>query len=245
MAPNVVVHPKQPYFGVPLFLLFSSVVGGLVQLFGPNKEETDARAKQMALFMKQTISQAFSQTLDLGAGGFASGLNVLLQHATLFLQAAGIQVGLPVNNVTPEGVISVAQWVLVLLICYGMITIAFLLVTFLLRWLWRLLKVGVALACFGLILNDHSVGKETVAIRLVCLGCVCIILSIRPRKDWTMAARNVNPEQQVKLLENRVREMEKWRKRCVILSCCLIGLLCFVVFVVFRVYTVISNSKAL
>uniref|UniRef100_A0A8C4GZ16 Uncharacterized protein n=1 Tax=Dicentrarchus labrax TaxID=13489 RepID=A0A8C4GZ16_DICLA len=125
-------------------------------------------------------------------------------------------VGLPVNNVTPEGVISVAQWVLVLLICYGMITIAFLLVTFLLRWLWRLLKVGVALACFGLILNDHSVGKETVAIRLVCLGCVCIILSIRPRKDWTMAARNVNPEQQVKLLENRVREMEKWRKRCVI-----------------------------
>ncbi len=154
-------------------------------------------------------------------------------------------VGLPVTTVTPEGVISVAQWVLLILICYGVIALAYLLVTFFLRCLWWLLKVVVALACFGLILNDHSVGTETKAVRLLCLGSVCILLSIRPWRNRTMAARIVYLEKQVKILENRLREMARWKRRYAILSCFLAGLLFFVFFIVFRVYYVISNSKTL
>lgn len=148
-------------------------------------------------------------------------------------------VGLPVNPVTPEGVIFVAQWVFLLLICYGVITLAFLLVTFFLRCLWWLLKVGVALACFGLILNDHSVDIKTMVFRLLSLGCVCLLLSIRPWK----AAKIVHLDEKVKILENRVREMDRWKRKCTILSCC--GILCFGIFVVFVFCTVISNSKKL
>lgn len=142
---------------------------------------------------------------------------------------------------TPEGVDLVAQWVLLLLICYGVIAITFYLATFLLRWLWWLLKVGVALACFGLILKDHHVGIETTAMRLVCLGGVCILTSIKPWKDRAMAAKTVHLEEQLKILEYRGREMEGWRRRFITLSCCVIGFLCLVFFIVFRIYIVMSN----
>lgn len=142
---------------------------------------------------------------------------------------------------TPEGVDLVAQWVLLLLICYGVIAITFYLATFLLRWPWWLLKVGVALACFGLILKDHHVGIETTAMRLVCLGGVCILTSIKPWKDRAMAAKTVHLEEQLKILEYRGREMEGWRRRFITLSCCVIGFLCLVFFIVFRIYIVMSN----
>ncbi|XP_044048454.1 uncharacterized protein LOC122874527 [Siniperca chuatsi] len=239
MASDVVVRPKKTNFDLTLCecLLLVSVmmISALVNLFVDEKAEEERR-KQRVLSMKQVLGAV--------AGSLASGLNVLLQYVTHFLQAAGIQVGLPINTVTPEGVIFVAQWVLLLLICYVVITLAFQLVTFFLRWIRWLLKLGVVLACFGLILKDHSVGTETMAIRLVCLGCICILLSIRPWKDRTMAARIVHLEEQVKILENRLREMERWRRRCVILSCCLIGLLCFVVFIVFIVIMLIVISSS-
>lgn len=127
------------------------------------------------------------------------------------------------HTVTPEGVIFVAQWVLLLLICYGLIALAFRLVTFILRWLWWVLKVGLALACFGLIMSNHSVDTGTMVIRLVCLGCVCILMSILQWEDRTMAARNAHLEKQMKILEKQVIEMGRWRRRCAILSCCLIG----------------------
>lgn len=139
---------------------------------------------------------------------------------------------------TPEGVIFVAQWVLLLLIGYGVIYVVFRLVTLFLRWLGWLLKVGVAFACFGLILNGHSV--ETV----VCLGYLCILLGIRLWKNHTMAARIVYLEEKVKVLENQVIMIKIWRRRCMILSCCLIGLVSFVVLILFGVYIVISNSNA-
>lgn len=150
--------------------------------------------------------------------------------------------GFAVNPVTPEGVISVVKWIFLLLICYGVIALAYVLVTFFLRCLWWLLKVVVALACFGLILNDDSVDTTTMVFRLLCLGCVCIVLSIRLLKDRISAARMVHLEKQVKILENQVRQMDKWRRRCMIVSCCLIGILCFIVFIICRVYIVISNS---
>eukprot|EP00064_Thunnus_orientalis_P003070 superscaffoldBa00000243_g3078 len=150
-----------------------------------DKTAAEERRKEMVLSMQQ----AFFQCLDVVAGSLARGLNVPSQYVTHFLQAAGIQVSLPVYTVTPEGVIFVAQWVLLLLIGYGVIYVVFRLVTLFLRWLGWLLKVGVAFACFGLILNGHSV--ETV----VCLGYLCILLGIRLWKNHTMAARIVYLEE--------------------------------------------------
>lgn len=129
---------------------------------------------------------------------------------------------LPSNTVTPQGIILVAQWVFLLFVCYKVIAIAFQLVTFLLRWLWRLLTVGVALACFTLILNADSVGTETKAIRLLGLSCVWILFSIQPRRDQTMDATSFHLKELIKILQDQVSEMERWRRRSAILSCCLV-----------------------
>nr|XP_046250654.1 uncharacterized protein LOC124062151 [Scatophagus argus] len=218
----MVVHPKQLY----LILLGFFVLCVLVNLFVEEKATEESRKQREVLCMQQNLYQAYTQALDVVAGHLACGLNVLLQYITHFLWAAGIKVSLPVNAVTPEGVIFAAQWILLPLICYRMITSALLLVTLFLKWLWWLLKVGVALACFELILNGFSVGMKVTAFRLLCLVCVCI-LDIILRKDLTKSARLVHLEECVKLLENQNRELKQWRRRCVFLSCCLIVLLCF------------------
>lgn len=238
MASNVAAHAKQPgLVFLSFFVLIISIISLPFLLFIDNEAQEEER-KQRVHALKQTFFQAFSWVLDVVAGNVAGALNVFLQYVTHFLQATGIQVGLPVNPVTPEGVIFVAQWVFLLLTCYGLITLAFLLVTFFLRCLWWLLKVGMALACFGLILNDHSVDMKTMVFRLLSLGCICLLLSIRPWK----AATIVHLDEHVKILENRVRETDRWKRKCTILSC---GILCFGIFVVFVFCTVIFNSKKL
>lgn len=117
---------------------------------------------------------------------------------------------LPVNKVTPEGVIFVTHWVLVALIGYWLISLAFQLVTSTLRRALWLLKLGVAFACFGIILSDHSVGTETMAIRLAVLVCVCVLLGVRTTKGGNKMDKTTHLEEQVKILERRVREMERW-----------------------------------
>ncbi|CAK6976120.1 transmembrane protein 109 [Scomber scombrus] len=159
-----------------------------------------------------SVKKAFSQVLGVIAGSLASGLNVLLQYITHFLQAAGLQVGFPIHKVTPEGLIFVAQWVLVALIGYLLISFAFrMVVSTLSRALW-LLKVGFALACFGWILSDHSVGTETMAVRLAVLVCVCVALGVGTVKGSNVEDRTAHLTEQVKILERRLREMERWRR---------------------------------
>ncbi|KAF7645943.1 hypothetical protein LDENG_00195850 [Lucifuga dentata] len=159
-----------------------------------------------------SVQKAFSQVLGVLAGSLAGGLNVLLQYVTHFLQAAGIQVVLPVNRVTPEGVVFVTQWLLLALIGYWLVSLAFRLVGSALRRALWLLKLGVALSCFGFILSDHSVGTETMAIRLVVLVCVCVLLGVGATRGGTAADNTAHLEAQVKILERRVREVERWRR---------------------------------
>ncbi|XP_071755139.2 voltage-gated monoatomic cation channel TMEM109 isoform X1 [Centroberyx gerrardi] len=159
-----------------------------------------------------SVQKAFSQVLGVLAGGLASGLNVLSDYLTHFMQAAGIDVAFPISSVTPDGVIFVAQWVLLALIGYWLISLAFRLVASTLRRALWLLKLGVALACFGLILSDRSVGPDTIAIRLAALVCVCVLLGIGPSKGGTAPDKTAHLEEQVKILERRLREMERWRR---------------------------------
>ncbi|XP_070845846.1 voltage-gated monoatomic cation channel TMEM109 isoform X1 [Chaetodon trifascialis] len=159
-----------------------------------------------------TVQKAFSQTLAVVAESLAGSLTVLLQCISQFLQGAGIlQVGFHINKVTPEGVIFVSLWVLVALIGYWLLSLAFRLVASTLRQALWLLKVSIALVCFGLILRDHSVNTETIVIRLTVLVSVCILLGVGTSRDSNAADKTARLEEQVKILERRLREMERWR----------------------------------
>lgn len=160
-----------------------------------------------------SVQKAFSQVLGVVAEGLAEGLNVLLQYTSSFLQAAGIQEGRPVHKVTPEGVVFVAQWVLVALIGYWLVSLVLRLVASALRRALWLLKVSVALACFGLILSDHRVGTETMAVRLAVLVLVCVVLGVgTPRASDAAADKTARLEEQIKVLERRLRQMETWTR---------------------------------
>lgn len=121
-------------------------------------------------------------------------------------------VALPLSTVTPDGVIFVAQWVLLALIGYWLISLAFRLVASTLRRALWLVKVAVAVASFGLILSDHSVGTETMAVRLAVLVCVCVLFGVGPSRGGTVADKTTHLEEQVRILERRLREMERWRR---------------------------------
>ncbi|XP_022074341.1 transmembrane protein 109 [Acanthochromis polyacanthus] len=159
-----------------------------------------------------SVQKAFSQVLGVVAEGLAEGLNVLLQYTSHFLQAAGIQVSSPVHKVTPEGLIFVAQWVLMALIGYWLISLGLQLVASTLRRTLWLLKVAVALACFGLILSDHRVGTETMAVRLAVLVCVCVVLGVGTSRTSSAADKTARLEEQIKILERRLRNMERWTR---------------------------------
>ncbi|XP_068583112.1 voltage-gated monoatomic cation channel TMEM109 [Cebidichthys violaceus] len=159
-----------------------------------------------------SVQKAFSQVLGAVAGSLSAGLNVLLQYVSHFLQAAGFQGGFPISKVTPEGLIFVAQWVLAALIGYWLISLLFRLVASTLRRALWLLKVGLALVGFGLILSDRSVGNDTMAIRLAVLVCVCVLLGVGTLRGSNAADKTAHLEEQVEMLERRLREMERRRR---------------------------------
>lgn len=132
-----------------------------------------------------------------------------LRAVLMFLSST---VFFPINKVTPEGLIFVIQWILVALIGYWLISLAFQFVAATLRRTLWLLKVGLALACFAVILSDHSVGTETVAIRLAVLVCVCVLLGVGSSRGSNANEKTARLEEQVKILERRLREMERWRR---------------------------------
>lgn len=159
-----------------------------------------------------SVQKAFSQVLGVVAEGLATGLNVVLQYMVHFLQAAGVSVSLPVR-VTSAGVIFVVQWIVVAILTYWIISLTFqLLASTLRRALW-LLKISAALFCFVLILRDHSAGSDTMAIRLGMLVLVCVLLGVGSTGGGGSDAveKTARLEEQVRILERRLREMERWR----------------------------------
>lgn len=127
----------------------------------------------------------------------------------IFLVSA---VGFPIREVTAEGLIFVTQWFLVALIGYWLLSLTFHLVASTLRRALWLFKVGMALACFGFILSDRSVDTETRAIRLAVLVLVCVLLGVGTSRGSSVADKTAHLEEQVKILERRLREMEKWKR---------------------------------
>ncbi|CAL1602360.1 unnamed protein product [Knipowitschia caucasica] len=159
-----------------------------------------------------SVQKAFANVFKVIAENVASGLNVVLQYVSHLFKTAGVNVTLPAR-VTPSGVIFVVQWVLVALLTYWIISLTFQLVASTLRRALWLLKVCVALFFFVLILRDHSVGTESMAIRLSVLVLVCVLFGVGATGGSAGAAdKTADLEEQVKILERRLKDMERWRK---------------------------------
>lgn len=118
-------------------------------------------------------------------------------------------VGFPIEDVTPQGVIFVTQWVLVALLTYWILSLVFRVVTYTLRQALWLLKLCAALACFGFILSDRNVPAETMAFRIGGLVLVCVMLGVGPSRDTNLSDKTSQLEKQVRILERRLREMER------------------------------------
>ncbi|XP_055764930.1 transmembrane protein 109-like isoform X2 [Salvelinus fontinalis] len=140
----------------------------------------------------------------------ASGANVVMKYLAQFLMAAGVDVEMPVNSITPDAVVYIGQWLLLALIGYWLLSLAFRLVASTLRRVLWLLKLGVVLGLFCLILSDRSAETETTALRLAGLVSVCVLLGIGHSGT---GGDKTYLEDQVRVLERRVREMERRKEK--------------------------------
>ena len=91
---------------------------------------------------------------------------------------SAITVPLSLPRFTPEGVASVAQWGLLALIGYWLLTVILRLFIGLLRQVFWILKTVAALWLFGLIVSDAHAGTDTTAIRLAGLVLGCALLGV-------------------------------------------------------------------
>ncbi|KAK7161504.1 hypothetical protein R3I94_004250 [Phoxinus phoxinus] len=135
----------------------------------------------------------------------ASALNTVIQYVPEILESAGIDAKLPFQKVTPEEVIFVTQWALLAIVAYMIISFILRLVVGAVRQALWLLKVTFAIGMFGLILSDTGASAETTAMRLAGLVCVCVLLGI----GATSTKSDTHLENKIKMLERRLREMEK------------------------------------
>lgn len=158
-----------------------------------------------------SVQKAFSNVFKVIAENVASGLNVILQYISHLFESAGINVTIPAR-VTPSGVVFVVQWILVAVLTYWIISLTFQLISSTLRRALWLLKVAVALFFFVLILRDYSVGTETMAVRLTVLVLVCVLLGVGSTAASVAEDKTADLEEQVRILERRLREMERWRR---------------------------------
>ncbi|XP_076830137.1 voltage-gated monoatomic cation channel TMEM109 [Brachyhypopomus gauderio] len=175
----------------------------------------DAHGYLVSLCGKQAVDTSIKtvrNAVKVASEAMANALNVAGVYIAEVLAAAGIDAKLPVKRVTPEGVVFVTQWALLVVVGYWILSLAVSLVAGVVRSTLWLFKITFAVAMFGLILSDTGASAETTAMRLGVLVFACVLFGIGPssfrfRKDAT-----TNIEAKVKVLESRLREMEKRRK---------------------------------
>ncbi|KAG7458517.1 hypothetical protein MATL_G00221000 [Megalops atlanticus] len=162
-----------------------------------------ARAVETSFECVQGVIRVLSE-------GAASGLNVAAVYVSEILRAAGVSVTLPFHRITPEGVAFVAQWALLALIGYWLLSLLFRLVGSVLRRVLWLLKLGVALWLFALIVGDTSASTDTTALRLAGLVFVCVLLGLG--RTGADGDRSRYLENRVRGLEAKLKDMERRRK---------------------------------
>ncbi|XP_034739636.1 uncharacterized protein LOC117951813 isoform X2 [Etheostoma cragini] len=153
----------------------------------------------------RSAAEFFEMVIRFLAEGAASGLNVIAVYVTEILRVTGFDVTLTLPRFTPEGVAAIAQWGLVALIGYWVLTIVLRLLIGVLRQVFWVVKTVLALWLFGLIVSDKHATADITAVRLggLVLGCVLLTLLTCP-SEKTCAVEN-----RLSSLEGRVKVVEK------------------------------------
>lgn len=139
------------------------------------------------------------------AEGAASGLNVIAVYVTEILRVTGFDAALTLPRVTPEGVTAIAQWGLLALIGYWVLTIALRLLICVVRRVFWVVKTVLALWLFGLIVTDKTATADTTAVRVGYLVLACVLLTLlAPGSEKTGTV-----DQRLNSLEGRLKAVEK------------------------------------
>lgn len=139
------------------------------------------------------------------AEGAASGLNVIAVYVTEILRVTGFDATLTLPRFTPEGVTAVAQWGLVGLIAYWILTILLRLLIGVFKQLFWVVKTVLALWLFGLIVTDKHASAETTGIRVGVLVLVVVLLTL----FTSTSEKNSNLESRLNKLESRLKVVER------------------------------------
>lgn len=140
------------------------------------------------------------------AEGAASGLNVIAVYVTEILRVTGFDVALTLPRFTPEGVTAVAQWGLLALIGYWVLTIVLRLLIGVVKQVFWVVKTVLSLWLFGLIVTDKHATADVTAVRLagLVLGCVMLtLLTSGSEKSFVMENRLSSLEGRLKAVEKR------------------------------------------
>lgn len=106
---------------------------------------------------------------------------------------------------TPEGVTAIAQWGLVALIGYWVLTVLLRLLMCVVKRVFWVVKTVLALWLFGLIVTDKTATAETTAVRVGGLVLGCVLLSLLTSDcDKTSSV-----DHRLRTLEGRLKAVEK------------------------------------
>ncbi|XP_044220032.1 transmembrane protein 109-like isoform X1 [Thunnus albacares] len=172
-------------------------------------------AESAVLFLESLLGQenvyAVAMFLEMVirflAEGAASGLNVIAVYVTEILRVTGFDAALTLPHFTPEGVTAVAQWGLLALIGYWVLTIVLRLLIGVMRRVFWVVKTVLALWLFGLMVTDKNASADTTAVRLAGLVLGCVLLTLLTSSSEKSSA----VEHRLSSLEGRVKAVEKRR----------------------------------
>ncbi|XP_018555156.1 transmembrane protein 109 isoform X1 [Lates calcarifer] len=151
------------------------------------------------------VAMFFEMVIRFLAEGAASGLNVIAVYVTEILRVTGFDAALTLPRFTPEGVAAVAQWGLLALIGYWVLTIVLRLLIAVVRRVFWVVKTVLALWLFGLMVTDKTASAETTAVRVAGLVLACVLLTLLTSASEKSGA----VEHRLSSLEGRLKAVEK------------------------------------
>ncbi|XP_005719938.1 transmembrane protein 109 isoform X2 [Pundamilia nyererei] len=156
----------------------------------------------------RSAAEFFEMVIRFLAEGAASGLNVIAVYVTEILRVTGFDATLKLPHFTPEGVTAVAQWGLVALIGYWLLSIVLRLLIGAIKQVFWIIKTVLGLWIFGLIVTDKQASADTTAVRLAGLVLVCVFLTLLT----SSSEKSFVVEDRLRRLEGRVNAVESKKK---------------------------------
>ncbi|KAK5864844.1 hypothetical protein PBY51_016053 [Eleginops maclovinus] len=153
----------------------------------------------------RSTAEFFQMVIRFLAEGAASGLNVIAVYVAEILRVTGFDVALTLPLFTPEGVAAIAQWGLVALIGYWVLTIVLRVLICLVKRVFWVVKTVLALWLFGLIVTEKTATADTTAVRVGGLVLGCVLLTLLT----SCSEKTCTVEQRLSTLEGRVKVVEK------------------------------------